>query len=113
MKKDEVQDLIIKQSKQLQLPRSKLSVCLAERARDREPKTDVHEEGKSPVHQTQEPPLVKETQEFVIGNKLEIRNPDPFQADRGVTIKIGNSGIAAQTELGSNILPRTKEPHPE
>jgi hypothetical protein len=42
--------------------------------------------------------------EFVIGDKVRIKNPTRFQANRGVMTKIGSSRITVQTKSGNKIL---------
>lgn len=41
---------------------------------------------------------------FAVGDKVQIKNPSPFQANPGVISKIGGSCIHVQMQSGSNIL---------
>jgi transcription antitermination factor NusG len=86
---DEIQDLIT-QLKQLQLQQTALLARLDE-ARCRETGADV-----------------KETRGLVIGDKVRIKNPRPFQADRGTVIKIRPNRTTVRTRSGNKILRASK-----
>jgi hypothetical protein len=43
------------------------------------------------------------TREFIVGDYVIIRNPNPFQADRGIIEKITASRITVKTATGNKI----------
>jgi transcription antitermination factor NusG len=93
---DDIQDLIT-QLKDLQLQQAELIVRL-ERARGRESRATA---GTAARAGDSEP---RETRELAIGDRVRIKNPGPFQANRGVIIKIGTSRITVRTRSGSKII---------
>jgi hypothetical protein len=52
---------------------------------------------------------VDQTREFAIGDKVIIKNPNLFQADRGAITKIGNKRITVTSQSGSKILGASKD----
>jgi hypothetical protein len=90
MSNDEVQDLI-EQLKNLQLQQTELLIRL-ERARGKKARAGVYDEEESG------------TGKFAIGNKVQIKNPTCFQADQGVSTKIGPNRITVHTKTGRKIL---------
>jgi hypothetical protein len=90
---DEVQELI-RQLKSLQLQQTVLLTRL-ERARNTEARRDTADDTRVDVNET--------TREFAIGDRVRIKNPNRFQADRGTITKIGASRITVQTRSGAKI----------
>ena len=43
------------------------------------------------------------TREFAIGDQVKVRNPNPFQSDKGRIVRIGKTRITVQTKSGSKI----------
>ena len=102
---NEVQE-IIQRLKALQLQQAELIVRLEE-ARERENKKGV--DVQITVDQvTDTPATVIETREIAIGDRVKIRNPNPFQQDNGTVIKVGKSRITVQTKTGGKILRAAK-----
>ena len=97
-KEDGVEELIT-QLKSLQIKQAELLERL-ERAREREDKKEVVDEEVKKTHVDELVP----TEELAIGDKVRIRNPNPFQASRGTIIKIGASRVTIQTKTGTKIL---------
>jgi transcription elongation factor len=87
MNNGEIQALII-HLKNLQLQQTELLVRL-EKARQNETEAKVG---------------AQKAREFAIGNKVRIKTPTRFQADRGVITEIGTSRMAVQTKSGSLII---------
>ena len=109
MNNDEVQSLI-EQLRQLQLQQSDLLARLEQaRGKETKNKTKVGDKAQAVVDETEQEEdgkakgTVYETKGFNLGDKVRIRNPNPFQADRGVITKIGNSRITIQTKSGSKL----------
>ena len=97
---------IIQRLKALQLQQAELIVRLEE-ARERENKKGV--DVQITVDQvTDTPATVIETREIAIGDRVKIRNPNPFQQDNGTVIKVGKSRITVQTKTGGKILRAAK-----
>jgi len=102
---NEVQELI-QQLKELQLQQADI-IARLEEAREKENKTEVG--GQVTADQTNTTPAtVIETREIAIGDKVNIKNPNPFQQDNGTVIKIGKSRITVQTRTGGKILRAAK-----
>ena len=98
---DGIQD-IIRQLKGLQLKQTELLARL-ELARSKEQEetvTVVNNKVISSVSETRRP--------LAIGDKVRIRNPNPFQANKGVVIKIGTSRVTVLTESDTKILRAAK-----
>ena len=102
---NEVQE-IIQKLKDLQLQQAELIVPL-EKARDKESKQGVDEQITADQTDTA-PATVIETREIAIGDRVKIRNPNPFQQDNGTIIKVGKSRITVQTKTGRKILRAAK-----
>ena len=110
MSGDEVQD-IIAQLSQLQLQQTRLLARL-QRAVVKEaevPGRIAHEETRSeePTIGNKVPvkdDLPKRAREFVIGDKVVIKNPNPFQTSKGTITKIGGKRITVTTQSGGKIL---------
>jgi hypothetical protein len=47
---------------------------------------------------------VSQTREFVIGNRVTIRNLNPFQANKGTVTRIESKRITVTTESGNKIV---------
>ena len=45
---------------------------------------------------------------FAVGNKVLIKNPNPFQANEGTIIKVGNKRITVRLQSGSKIQQSAK-----
>jgi hypothetical protein len=90
---DEVQDLIL-QLKRLQLQQTALLSRL-ERARGREERTDRANGAAENVGTTRE---------FVIGDRVLIKNPRYLQGDRGKIVKITASRITVEAASGNKII---------
>ena len=102
MTNDEVQD-IIEQLKELQIQQSDLLLRL-EKARQAEKNTEPDEAvSTAPVGPTASKESTDATREFAIGNEVRVRNPNPFQTDKGKIIRIGKTRITVQTKSGSKI----------
>ena len=102
---NEVQE-IIQRLKALQLQQAELIVPLEE-ARERENKKGV--DVQITVDQvTDTPATVIETREIAIGDRVKIRNPNPFQQDNRTVIKVGKSRITVQTKTDGKILQAAK-----
>jgi hypothetical protein len=101
---DEVQH-IIHQLKSLQIQQTALILRL-ERARDRETRTGSDHEARTNVAETRASIVanVVEPREFVIGDRVRIKNPNLFQTDRGTITKIGASRITVRTRSGTKII---------
>ena len=82
---DEIQQLI-DQLRRLQLQQNELITRL-ERARGNE---------------RQDSPRAR--RELAIGDKVRIKNPGPFQANKGTVHKIGESRVTVRTASGTKIL---------
>jgi ribosomal protein L21E len=48
--------------------------------------------------------VAERTTSYTIGDRVQIRNPNRFQAKRGYIVKIGDSCITVQTATGSKIV---------
>jgi hypothetical protein len=115
MRNDQVQDLIT-QLNRLQLQQTELFARLEKAIRNEEAQTrGVRKEDAQTrevaheieVEQTREFVIahgVAQTVEFAIGDRVIVKNPDLFQADRGKITKIGNKRITLTTQSGSKIL---------
>jgi hypothetical protein len=112
---DDVQDLI-SQLNQLQLQQTELFARLEKAIGDKDAQT--RRVGKEDartgevaniieVAQTREFVVaheVAQTGEFAIGDRVIVKNPNPFQTDRGKITKIGKKRITLTTQSGSKIL---------
>ncbi len=115
MRNDEVQDLI-SQLNRLQLQQTELFARLEKAIGDKDAQTRwVGKEdaqtgevaNKIEVAQTREFVVaheVAQTGEFAIGDRVIVKNPNPFQTDRGKITKIGNKRITLTTQSGRKIL---------
>ena len=115
MRNDEVQDLIT-QLNRLQLQQTELFARLEKAIRDEDAQTrGIRKEDaqtreiahKIEVAQTREFVVaheVAQTGEFAIGDRVIVKNPNPFQTDRGKITKIGKKRITLTTQSGSKIL---------
>jgi hypothetical protein len=95
MRNDNVQDLIA-QLNRLQVQQTTLLVRLG-RATDNEFGHEANGTRES-EHE------VNGTREFSVGDKVLIKNPNPFQANKGTITKIGKKRITVTTASGSKIL---------
>ncbi len=106
---DDVQDLI-SQLNQLQLQQTELFARLEKAIGDKDAQTRrVGREVANiiEVAQTREFVVaheVAQTGEFAIGDRVIVKNPNPFQTDRGKITKIGKKRITLTTQSGSKIL---------
>jgi hypothetical protein len=89
---DEVQELI-GQLKSLQLQQTKI-VARLEIARRKEARASTEEV--TPLRRVS----VDENRKLAIGDKVRIKNPSPFQSNRGTVIKIGDSRVMVLTKSG-------------
>ena len=103
---NEIQE-IIQKLKALQLLQAELIVRLEE-ARERENKKGVDVLQITVDQVTDTPATVIETREIAIGDRVKIRNPNPFQQDNGTVIKVGKCRITVQTKTGGKILRAAK-----
>jgi hypothetical protein len=115
MRNDEVQDLI-SQLNRLQLQQTELFARLEKAIGDKDAQTRrVGKEdaqtgevaNKVEVAQTREFVVaheVAQTGDFAVGDRVIVKNPNPFQADRGKITKIGNKRITLTTQSGRKIL---------
>ncbi len=115
MRNDEVQDLIT-QLNRLQLQQTELFARLEKAVGDEDAQTrGIRKEDaqtreiahKIEVEQTREfviAHVVAQTVEFAIGDRVIVKNPNPFQTDRGKITKIGKKRITLTTQSGSKIL---------
>jgi hypothetical protein len=87
---NEIENIIL-QLKSLQLQQTELLVRL-ERARETETGTNRTSSGTNTARTN----VISETREFTIGDRVRIKNPNRFQADRGTIVKIGASRITVQ-----------------
>jgi transcription antitermination factor NusG len=115
MRNDKVQDLI-SQLNRLQLQQTELFARLEKAIGDKDAQTrGVRKEDaqtREVVHeieaeQTREFFIahgVPQTVEFAIGDRVKVKNPNLFQADRGKITKIRNKRITLTTQSGNKIL---------
>ena len=115
MRNDEVQDLI-SQLNRLQLQQTDLFARLEKaigdedahtRRIDKEDAQTGEVANKVEVAQTREFVVaheVAQTGEFAMGDRVIVKNPNPFQTDRGKITKIGNKRITLTTQSGRKIL---------
>jgi hypothetical protein len=78
----------------LQLRQTELLIVLGELSQNRD-NNDAAAAARAP------PNVVRE---FTIGNRVRIKNPRLFQANRGTIVKISASRITVRTGSGSKIL---------
>jgi hypothetical protein len=114
MRNDEVQDLI-SQLNCLELQQTELFACLEKAIRDEDAQTrGVRKEDAQTrevaheieVEQTRDFVIahgVAQTVEFAIGDRVIVKNPTLFQANRGKITNIGNKRITLTTQSGSKI----------
>jgi transcription antitermination factor NusG len=88
---DEIQDLIT-QLNRIQLQQTALLARL---------ETAVENEATQNREISRE---VRPTGAFALGDRVRIRNPNPFQATRGTITKIGDQRITVTSRSGSKIL---------
>jgi hypothetical protein len=93
MSNDDIQDLIL-QLRRIHIQQADFLVRL-ERAREIEARAGIDNETKTNVD---------EPREFIIGDRVQIKNPNRFQADCGTITKIGDKRITVQTRSGTKIL---------
>jgi hypothetical protein len=102
---DEIED-IIAQLQQLQLQQTELLARL-EKARGEETEnTDTgHTTRASVADRTDRTKTSTDdiNREFVLGDKVKIKNPNRFQPNKGKIIKIGKSRITVETASGGKI----------
>ena len=91
MRNDDVQDLF-EQLNRLQVQQSALLVRL-ERA-------TVNVNGLSGVFESE----TGEPKAFAVGDHVTIKNPNPFQTDKGMITKIGKKRITVTTASGQKIV---------
>ena len=90
--RQEITDIVI-QLQRLQLQQSKLLQRI----------TQVSEANNNNAAQQASTP-----REFVIGDRVRINNPNPFQARSGRVIKISTSGITVLADNGTKVYPAAK-----
>jgi hypothetical protein len=115
MRNDQVQDLI-SQLNRLQLQQTELFARLEKAIGDKDAQTrgvrkeDAHTREVAheiEAKQTREFVIaheVAQTVEFAIGDRVIVKKPNLFQADRGKITKIRNKRITLTTQSGSKIL---------
>ena len=94
MQNGNIQDLVT-QLNLLQLSQTELLVLLEQA---------VH----SKVSAAGTQPQTDEEREFSLGNQVLIKNPNPFQTNKGTVTKIGAKRIAVTTTSGTKILQAPK-----
>ena len=101
MKNDDIDD-IIDQLNTLHIRQTDLLLCL-EKARVAERNPDANEvvSTTTPVGPTASKAPIETTREFAIGDQGKVRNPNPFQSDKGKMVRIGKMRITVQTKSGS------------
>ncbi len=112
---DDVQDLI-SQLNQLQLQQTELFARLEKAIGDKDAQTRGVRKEDAQTREVAHEIEVEQTREFVIahgiaqivefaiGDRVIVKNPNLFQADRGKITKIGNKRITLTTQSGSKIL---------
>lgn len=95
---DDTIESIIKQLNDLQLEQNDLLIRL-ERARAEEV-----QQARTPTR----PDKPQQARPFQVGDRVQIKNPGPFQATTGTITKVGNSRITVTTQSGSKILRAAK-----
>jgi hypothetical protein len=104
MRNDDVGDLIA-QLTRLQVQQTDLLVRL-ERATDGSIR---FEQGtREPTAVAIDVSVTEETAAFAIGDRVKIKNPNPFQADKGAITKIGKRRITVTTTSGQKIVRAAK-----
>jgi hypothetical protein len=115
MRNDEAQDLIT-QLNRLQLQQTELFARLEKAIRDEDAQTRGVRKEDAQTREVAHEIEVEQTREFVIahgiaqivefaiGDRVIVKNPNLFQADRGKITKIGNKRITLTTQSGSKIL---------
>jgi hypothetical protein len=115
MRNDEVQDLI-SQLNRLQLQQMELFACLEKAIGDEDAQTRGVRKEDTQTSEVAHEIEVEQTREFVIahgaaqtvefatGDRVIVKNPNLFQADRGKITKIRNKRITLTTQSGSKIL---------
>jgi hypothetical protein len=98
MRSDDIKD-IIGQLQRLQIQQDGLLACL-------EALSDDNEAQPTPTRAARVQPDAP--REFAIGDRVRIRNPARYQANRGTIIRIGTSRITVKTRNGSKIV---RTPH--
>ena len=86
-------DEIILQLKSLKLQQTELLALLGEKTKGRTAPTDS---GTGAI-------VDREQRTFAIGDKVKIKNPNRFQANKGTITKIGATRITVQTRSGGKI----------
>ena len=105
MRNDDVEDLIA-QLTRLQVQQSELFVRL-ERATNSSTSSEQRTT-REPTTIAIDASVTEEPTTFAIGDRVKIRNPNPFQTDKGEITKIGKKRITVTTASGQKILRAAK-----
>ena len=92
---------LILQLRRLQLQQEEILTCL-ERARTRESAREDDANGTSANSNTRADK--NSDRLFAIGDRVIIKNPGRYQADRGTIVRIGRGRITVETVSGGKIL---------